>query len=180
MENLSKIKEICEEVQEKFANEMPYTYNLARDILQENLESYIKSNNELLQTSEDEIKGILLDYYTNEMLVFVFSLYGKKRLDKTIDLFLKNTVLDPRVYNFLMEHMPEFREFNASLNEQTQKRFSNARRREKAANIICAIRSLGISNLIGRQSEKSLRELANNPFVRDTFKILTISGVLNQ
>ena len=114
------------------------------------------------------------------ILIALFACINEKlSYEKSLERFIDNLFLDPKMYNVLMLTMPEFCELDASLSEKNRKRFARARNARKTTNAIAAFRTFGISAAIREASfTKRSKGIIGNPMVRDIVVMLNLTGVL--
>lgn len=175
---MKDVKLIIKEVQEKYQEAIPYTFDLIVKDLEENRETvFVEFQNEITQMDEGEIWETIDLFYSKMFLRILFSLEKRKSFEKSLANFIDNIICNPQIYDFLIKEMPVFQEFEESLSPKWRKKFAKARAANKISNGISAFKSLGLSILFNKKSKKTLQEILENPVMHDRIKILILNGV---
>ena len=163
---MKDVKLIIKEVQEKYQEAIPYTFNLIIKDLEENRETvFVEFQNEITQMDEGEIWETIDRFYSKMFLRILFSLEKRKSFEKSLANFIDNIICNPQIYDFLMKEMPVFQEFEESLSPKWRKKFAKARAANKISNGISAFKSLGLSNLFNKSGTINIMIITSDNIV---------------
>ena len=173
------LKELILESNEKYRAIFPCAFALLdeKKMMNKLEEIFLKDSTAIKDITTTSLMG-LLDYYYPKMIVSViFSSMNKYSFEKNLAGLYENTLCNPRAYKYFMANMPEFKEFSESLSIENQRRFQKVRRFKTTYEILSAICSCGLSAVFScGNSEKTRRELAENPLAKEIFRALTLMG----
>ncbi len=160
---------ITAEIREKYAREIPYTFGKVKSLVAVAEQDFLERNERfLIEKGEGEIRKELDDFYIRLFLGVLFCANEKAGFERALGNFLSNVMMNPILYDFLMENTLEFRSFEQSLSGNYREKLQKGREENERKG----------KNEILIKSAGNWQNVLENPILRDRVTMLRISRIL--